>query len=337
MPNEGVGMGVPSIKAQQESAETADAEMDTALENILGDDYSEDTPAPGQEAPDEPKDGQVRDKTGRFTKKSDGAEDGEPTAATSDGANTDEYRNALRSLQKDRVPTQVLESLKPDEIIAWGNERAQNHLDVDRIQSRIAELEQPPAEEAKPPPDLDETLDKFKEFFGEEAAEPLKAYGEALLAKFQAGQQGQQDQLAQIVARMQAQEQNEARQALSERWALSDVRWQVVTDQMDRDKNEYPTRQDAVQAACRQLFADDDIDELNSKLHIEHDKRDRGQPTTEHRRAPAESKTIVDLEDQALDNILDGDDAALKKTSRAMAQRSQKQRVAPVVGRVGMK
>jgi hypothetical protein len=44
---------------------------------------------------------------------------------------------------------------------------------------------------------------------------------------------------------------------------------------------------------------------------------------------------MAGLEDDALDNILDGDEAGLAQTTRRIANRNGK-RAAPVVGRVGM-
>ena len=344
MPSEpGVGMGVPSVDTQQEADVASDAAMDSALDTIIGDDTFL---SPEQEALSRPTEGlRERGTDGRFKPKEETsveAEDGEPEAATvDDGANTDEYKTALRSLQRDKVPAKVLDNLTPAEVIEWGQDRAANHLDVDRINSRNAELEQAKdalkATEPEAQADaVQESLDEFKDYFGEEAAGPLKAYGEAILAKAQAGNESQNVVLQKLIDRMQAQESTEAREALSERWALSDTRWQTVEAHMAKDANEYPTVKAAVQAACRQLFADDNIDDLNSKLHTEHGKRDRGQPTTEHRGAtPPAAKDMDALEDEGLDAILDGDDAEIAKSERRIAAR-QRRPAAPVVGRVGM-
>ena len=336
----GVGEGVPSVADQQASLEAADAEMDTALDSIIG----EDDPVSAQDDATTPKDGRAQDKTGKSAKKSAESKSDEPPEAPTDDA-TPEYDKALQSLKRDKVPQSALDNLSKEDVISWGSQRAESQLHTDRIQSRNTELERAKEILATPEPEadkagdsvLDDALIEFGNYFGEDSSGPLKAFGEAILKKATAGQDAQREALAKIVSRIENQERQEAREAMSERYDLSDdSRWQEVVEYAKADANTHASVQDGLRAACRQLFADDIQDNLNSNLHAEHGKRSRGQPHAGHKSAPpTESKNNEDLEDTLLDNILDEDMVAAEKTGRVIGGRARK-RGAIEVGRVGM-
>ena len=336
MADKGIGIDKPSIESQTEADAASDAEMDTALDTIMGTDDS----APAQDSATTPKDGQVQD--AKDTTKSVDSDPGEPKAAPTDGANTDEYRQAVRSLQRDKVPQKVLDSLTPEEAIAWGTERGKNHLELDRIISRKAELDRA-KKIIKDDPDpkakdttLDDAVAQFETEFGEEMSTPLKAFGEALLKKASEGNEAQRVQLETLSKQMQFRERNEAREALSKRWNLSDERWQQVLDYADADANSHESVSKSIEAGCCQLFANEIVDDLGSKLGVEHATRSKGQPTTETRTTPASTKSVADLEDSMLDDIMDGKSADVEKKSREIGRRVQGVGV-PAAGMVGIK
>jgi len=329
----------------------AEAQEEAALDRIVGSDATT-QPVPAQDAaPPAPTDGRVRDASGKFASKTketsptESTQESEPTAASNNDVNAGDsaYNNAFRSLQKDKVPQKVLDSLSHDEIVAWGDDRAKNHLDIDRIKTKNAELERAAAlvqgkseatAETKAVTIDDDTLSEFVEIFGDEAAEPLRKFGESIVKKVMDGLGDQRKDLQTVIARMQAQEQVEARKSLSDRYDLSEEqRWQAVTAYMDKDANTHTTAHDAVLSACRQLFADEPHPDA---VAAEHQARDNGQPTTEHRATPtASAPTLDDLEDHLIDAIEDGDAEAGDRIKKEIRRRT----AVPLMfeGKVGVK
>jgi hypothetical protein len=96
-----------------------------------------------------------------------------------------EYDKAIKALQRDGVPSDVIEGIKanPSKVKEWGLKAAKRQADVDSFGAKVAEskkTEQKP--EASKPSASARTEDKesdadplseFKEIFGEEAAKPL--------------------------------------------------------------------------------------------------------------------------------------------------------------------
>ena len=337
MPSKVIGEGVPSIESQTEADTKADADMDNALDKIIGQEDS----APSQDETSTPTEGRTQDDKDTKTTSVD-SDTGEPAEApNSKGAQTKEYRQALQSLRLDKVPQKVLDSLDPDELIAWGNERAKNHLDVDRIKFRNSELERAKTivkddpEHSDSDANIDEIMATVENDFGEEMSTPLKAFGEAIIKKVTEGNAARESQLDALFNQIQVRERNEAREALSERWNLSDERWQQVLDYVDADQNGHPNTHKAIESGCLQLFAKEAMAEFDSKLATEHVKRSKGQPTTEHRTSPASVKDMPDLEDKLLDDIIDGKTEAIEKTSREIGRRNRGGGV-PAAGKIGI-
>lgn len=233
--------------------------------------------------------------------------------------------------------------MEPEAVVAWGNERSKNHLDIDRIQSKNAELERTialvqgkseAAAKETTAVEFDDTLQEFVDFFGEEAAEPLRKFGDAIVKKVMDGLGDQRKDLQAVIGRMQAQEQVEARKTLSDRYDLSDEqRWMAVQAYMAKDANTHATAHEAVLSACRQLFADEPHPE---QVAAEHAARSNGQPTTEHRTTPpASAPTMDDLEDHLIDAIEDGNAEERDRLQREINRRS----AVPLMyeGKVGVK
>jgi len=343
-----VGAPVEADPAEVAANVAADAADDAVLDRIVGVDTAEPVPATQDAAP-ALTDGRARDATGKFTSKksetpAQSTQESEPTATPTNGANTDEYRQAVRALQRDNVPHGVLDSMEPEAVIAWGTERAKTQLDVDRINSKNAELEraitlvqgksEATVEDKPSTVDIDDVLGEFSDFFGDEAAEPLRKFGEAIVKQVQSGLGDQREQLQEILGRMQAQDQTEARKALADRYSLSDEqRWQAVQAYMAKDANTHSTASEAVLSACRQLFADEPHPD---QIAAEHNARDNGQPTTEHRAIPPAAEPTLDgLEDLLIDAIEDGDTEEHDRIQRELRRRT----AVPLMleGRVGVK
>ena len=341
-----VGTAPEADPAEATAIAEADAQDEKALDRIVGTDDADATaqPVPAQDAATALTDGRARDASGKFTKDTSHAEpeSGEPSEAPTNDA-TPEYTNALKSLQRDKVPQGVLDSMEPEAVIAWGAARAEVHLDIDRITSKNAELEraitlvQGKSEatvETTTVDVLDEVVSEFDDFYGEEAGGLQRKFGEAIIKKMTDGLGDQREQLQTILGRMNAQEQVEARKALSDRYSLSEEqRWQAVTAYMDKDANKHTTAHDAVLSACRQLFADEPTPD---QVDADHLARSNGQATTEHRATPLESApTVDDLEDNLIDAIEDGDTEARDRIQREIRRRT----AVPLMltGKVGVK
>ncbi len=344
----GVVGGDPSKAAEQRAASDAqvDKDMDDALAKIIG---PGDEPAPPQEAADTPKDGRARDDTGRFKSKdktddvvAEASSEPEETSqpAKPEVVNSEEYRKALQALQLDKVPASVLDTMDPTELIEWGTARAQNHADVDRMIHRApSEKDATSANKPESSDDLDwkEMVEPFSEYFGEDAAGPLRAFGEKLLAK--AGG-GNSEQVAKLTAMVQRQGQELARTALTEKWNLSDQgRWNQVLEHRAKDANEYASESDAVEAAARQVFADETISDYQARLAKQHKARSIGQPETQSRRQPVgDTKPTMDVEDDLLNAITSGDNEGVQRARGELRRRGSKSlSELSVAGRVGVK
>jgi hypothetical protein len=150
------------IEAQPEVAEAAqdevpetdnsEAEMDAVLDRLLGIDSPEKTQEPSTPEP---------------------------------VANDAEYDKALRALQRDGVPADVIEAIKsnPSKVKEWGLKAAKRQADVDSFGAKVAseKKEAKPSEQPKASVKTEDKesdadpLSEFTEIFGEEASKPIRA------------------------------------------------------------------------------------------------------------------------------------------------------------------
>ena len=147
-------------------ADNSDAEMDAVLDRILG----FDEPEPTRDSP--------------------------VTPAAPDA----DYQKALKALQRDGVPKDVIDGLKndPARLKEWGLKAAKRQADVDSFGAKVANAKDATNESETPngsPSDSAQTgdgegdadpLSEFGEIFGEEAAKPLRAMKDRLMADFEA-------------------------------------------------------------------------------------------------------------------------------------------------------
>jgi hypothetical protein len=95
-----------------------------------------------------------------------------------------DYERAMKALQRDGVPAEVIESIRsnPDKVKEWGLKAAKRQADVDAFGSRMSEQarKEPQAKTVaeqspkKPAPAEADSVREFSEIFGEEAAKPLR-------------------------------------------------------------------------------------------------------------------------------------------------------------------
>lgn len=140
--------------AQEEIPETdnSDAEMDAVLDRLLGIDSPEET---------------------------------QETSTPATVANDAEYDKALRALQRDGVPADIIEAIKsnPSKVKEWGLKAAKRQADVDSFGAKVASEkkdakpeEQPKASAKTEDKEADaDPLSEFTEIFGEEASKPIRA------------------------------------------------------------------------------------------------------------------------------------------------------------------
>jgi len=147
---------VPTPEAVEET-DNSDAEMDAVLDRILGFDEPEPRDSP--------------------------AHDAAPDA---------DYEKALKALQRDGVPKDVIDGLKgnPSKLKEWGLKAAKRQADVDSFGSKVANAKD--QKEPAPTASADDgeadadPLSEFGDMFGEEAVKPIRAMQERLIAEFEA-------------------------------------------------------------------------------------------------------------------------------------------------------
>jgi hypothetical protein len=104
-----------------------------------------------------------------------------------------DFDRALKALQRDGVPADVIEGIKsdPSKVKEWGLKAAKRQADVDAFGAKVAEKkaekqpEEPKASVSTDDGEADaDPLSKFKSIFGDEAAEPLAKMQDRLREEF---------------------------------------------------------------------------------------------------------------------------------------------------------
>lgn len=123
-----------------------------------------------------------------------------PTTPASAPANDPDFDRALKALQRDGVPSSVLDGMKadPSALKEWGLKAAKRQADVDAFGAKVAESKK--GEPSKPAAKSSETpkgsaqaddgeadadpLSEFGEIFGDDAVKPLRTMADRLRAEF---------------------------------------------------------------------------------------------------------------------------------------------------------
>jgi len=116
------------------------------------------------------------------------------TADTAAPANDPDFDRALKALQRDGVPAEIIDSIRsdPSKVKEWGLKAAKRQADVDAFGASKAKADaapkQKPQETPKASVETDDgeadadPMSEFAEIFGDEAARPLKAITERMQA-----------------------------------------------------------------------------------------------------------------------------------------------------------
>jgi len=116
----------------------------------------------------------------------------EPTAP----ANDPDFDRALKALQRDGVPADIIDSIKadPSKVKDWGLKAAKRQADVDSFGNKVAESKKTQADKSETPKASAATddgeadadpLSVFGDIFGDEAAKPLRTITDRLRSEFE--------------------------------------------------------------------------------------------------------------------------------------------------------
>jgi len=104
-----------------------------------------------------------------------------------------DFDRALKALQRDGVPADIIESIRtdPSKVKEWGLKAAKRQADVDSFGSKVAESKKAPKTSPKNSAQSDDgeadadPLSAFGEIFGDEAAKPLRTITDRLRSEFE--------------------------------------------------------------------------------------------------------------------------------------------------------
>jgi hypothetical protein len=279
---------------------------DEALAEILG------TEAPPAEKPVETeKPTKPRGEDGKFTKKEPEQPKETPQPAVPEGVNPKDYATAHEALKRANAPEDVLSKMDPKSLVDWGLRTAAHQKEVDGYATRMKELEaqvEEPVEVSEI--DWSEMTAGLKDSIFDNPEDAMTKFGQALVekieGKYAAKDKARQKAQKEIVDRLRDSERAAARTSSDPRYGLDrEDRWQQVTDALSKDKNTYSSEAEAVEQTCLRLYAKEIIEDLGSRVDVEHDKRAAGQPTPPTEQAQPASLSFQDREDKALSFILD--------------------------------
>ena len=108
-------------------------------------------------------------------------------------ANDPDFDRALKALQRDGVPAEIIDSIRsdPSKVKDWGLKAAKRQADVDAFGSKKANAEEAPKTSPKNSAQSDDgeadadPLSAFGEIFGDEAAKPLRTITDRLRSEFE--------------------------------------------------------------------------------------------------------------------------------------------------------
>jgi hypothetical protein len=248
------------------------AAEDAVLDRLLG----IDSPAPRQETPAP-----------------------EPSAP----ANDPDFDRALKALQRDGVPADVIDAIKsdPSKVKDWGLKAAKRQADVDAFGAKMAEskkTEAKPTDERKAEPkdsvktddgeaDAD-PLSEFGEIFGDEAVKPLKAMTERLRSEFDAKQRALEVRY----------ETKDAYQRISSQYGQDAPSFDEITEVAARVGRENPGKFNSVSEVVEEAFR------LRAGPPKKADPRNIARPNPG--KTPPRPVRQLDREDVVLDVLLSG-------------------------------
>jgi hypothetical protein len=266
----------PKIEEQPEALEAtqveepvednSDAEMDAVLDRLLGIDKPESTRVP---------------------------------ASTENAAPDHDMDRALKALQRDGVPANVIDGLKsnPSELKAWGLKAAKRQADVDAFGAKVASdrktepnaVQEPKASVVSDDKESDaDPLSEFGEIFGDEAVKPLKTMQERLRREFE-----EKTRMIEVSHQSQM-----AYQRIASEYGSKAPDYKTIAEEAARIGRENPSKFDSVEAIVKEAFRQKAGEPRKT------DPRSIARPSVG--KAPVRAAAKVDKDDMALDILLSG-------------------------------
>lgn len=209
---------VEEAPREEPAGDNSDADMDSVLDNLLGFDEPESTQEVSQPEP---------------------------------VANDAEYDKAVRALQRDGVPADVIESMasNPSKIKEWGLKAAKRQADVDAFGAKVAS-KKPDETVAKASVKTDDKesdadpLSEFTDIFGEEASKPLRAMQQRM-------EQRLQEQSRALELKYESQM---AYQSVRQEYGANAPDFQTIVEKAAELGRSNPAAYDSVEAIIRDAF-----------------------------------------------------------------------------------
>lgn len=223
-----------------------------------------------------------------------GVDESEPrtNSNTVSAAPDAEYDRALKALQRDGVPQDVIDAIKsnPSKVKDWGLKAAKRQADVDAFGAKVAQQSQT-KEEVKNSVDAEDDADplsEFDEIFGDGAAKPIRTMAERLKKEFDSKAQAMEMQFQTFRAYQQLASQDGANAPSYE--ALTAKAAEIGR----ANPGQFDSVDQIVAAAYKEL----------SKPVVKKDMRDLSRPTVG--KSVPRPQRQVDRDDLALDILLSG-------------------------------
>lgn len=242
----------------------------------------------------------TRDERGRFasaqanSEPDDSTDTGEPgKRELPDDVNPDEYEKARNALLRDEHTPDYLDTLDPKELIERGNKRAKVQADVDALGNKIKQLQEQldnrsvagtkdTTTDEPSDGDLKKLVEPIANLLGDdEVSEQLESFAREIINRSQRGESEAEARAAKLEKQLIDLQRNDARSRLEKKYDLTDTdRWKQVVEARDADKNKHASEADAIEAACRLLFADEMLARAEARAAQKRAAKDNGTPTT---------------------------------------------------------
>jgi hypothetical protein len=260
---------VPVLEAEkvvQSTSDNSNSDMDAVLDRLLGIDEPE------------------------STREFDTPETSAPDA---------DFDRALKALQRDGVPSEVIDSMKsnPSKMKEWGLKAAKRQSDVDAFGAKVADSKKTDTNSSESPKSSLNTedgeadadpLSQFSEIFGEDAAKPLKSMQDRLRKEF-----AEQTRMIEVKHESQL-----AYQQIAAEYGAKAPNYTTIAEAAAKIGRENPSKFDSVEAIVRAAF------QQQVGMPSKPDPRNTARPTVGH--APPRVTKTVDVQDRVLDILLSG-------------------------------
>lgn len=208
-----------------------------------------------------------------------------------------DFDRALKALQRDGVPADVIDSIRtdPSKVKEWGLKAAKRQADVDAFGSKVAEQRKSETKqknaESKATEDKEDDADPlsgFSEMFGDEASKPLRALADKLRSEFD-------EKSRALETRYETQS---AYQRIASEYGKDAPSYDEITEVAARVGRENPGKFDSISDVVREAFR------LRAGEPRRIDPRNSARPTVG--KVPPRPVKSIDKEDVVLNVLLSG-------------------------------